>query len=259
MGAGSVVTKDVPPGTIVAGNPARILRKITEEKQGNERPLPGPESPVRVDPRRRSRTRSSRCSTRPPSRAARSSRSSKRSSPRSAGRSSPSGSAAGRTPSGWPCWGSGSGRGTRSITVPDTFIATAEAISWCGAKPVFVDVDPVTYNMDPSKLEAAITAKTRAVIPVHLFGQMADMDPIMAIARKREAVRDRGRLPGPRGGVQGEEGRLDRRRGVLQLLPGEEPRRLRGGRGRGHRATRNSTGRSGCCATTGRRRSITTP
>jgi dTDP-4-amino-4,6-dideoxygalactose transaminase len=79
----------------------------------------------------------------------------------------------------------GVGPGDEVITVPDTFIATAEAISWCGAKPVFVDVDPVTYNMDPSKLEAAVTGKTRAILPVHLFGQMADMDPLMAIARRR--------------------------------------------------------------------------
>ena len=82
--------------------------------------------------------------------------------------------------------GLGIGPGDEVVTVPDTFIATAEAISWCGAKPVFVDVDPVTYNMDPSKLEAAVTEKTKAIIPVHLFGQMADMDPILAIARKRK-------------------------------------------------------------------------
>jgi len=82
--------------------------------------------------------------------------------------------------------GLGIGPGDEVITVPDTFIATAEAISWCGAKPVFVDVDPVTYNMDPSKLEAAVTGKTKAIIPVHLFGQMADMDPVMEIARKRK-------------------------------------------------------------------------
>ena len=80
----------------------------------------------------------------------------------------------------------GVGPGDEVITVPDTFIATAEAISYCGAKPVFVDVEPVTYNMDPAKLEAAITKKTKALIPVHLFGQMADMDPILAIARKRK-------------------------------------------------------------------------
>ncbi len=78
----------------------------------------------------------------------------------------------------------GIGRGDEVITVPSTFIATAEAISHVGAKPVFVDIMEESYNMDPSKLEAAINSKTKAIIPVHLFGQMADMDPIMLIAKK---------------------------------------------------------------------------
>ena len=82
--------------------------------------------------------------------------------------------------------GLGVGRGDEVITVPNTFIATVEAISFCGAKPVFVDVDEVTYTMDPDLLESAITPKTKAIIPVHLFGQMADMDPIMAIARAHD-------------------------------------------------------------------------
>ncbi len=69
------------------------------------------------------------------------------------------------------------------ITVPHTFIATAEAISLCGAKPVFVDINPKTYLMDPEAVKKAITPKTKAIIPVHLYGQMADMDHIMAIAR----------------------------------------------------------------------------
>jgi dTDP-4-amino-4,6-dideoxygalactose transaminase len=76
----------------------------------------------------------------------------------------------------------GVGPGDEVITVPNTFIATAEAISFCGANPVFVDVDEKTYNMDPASLEAAITPRTKAIIPVHLFGQVADMDPIMEIA-----------------------------------------------------------------------------
>lgn len=66
----------------------------------------------------------------------------------------------------------------------NTFIATAEAISFCGAEPVFVDVDEDTFNMDPALLEASITKRTKAIIPVHLFGQMADMDPITQVAKK---------------------------------------------------------------------------
>lgn len=76
------------------------------------------------------------------------------------------------------------GAGDEVITVPNTFIATTEAISFCGATPVFVDVDPHYYTMDPAKLEAAITPRTKAVIPVHLYGQTADMDPILEIARR---------------------------------------------------------------------------
>ena len=78
----------------------------------------------------------------------------------------------------------GVGPGDEVITVPNSFMATAEAISFCGAKPVFVDVNPHTYTLNPELLEAAITPRTKAIIPVHLYGQMADMDPIMEIARK---------------------------------------------------------------------------
>jgi dTDP-4-amino-4,6-dideoxygalactose transaminase len=78
----------------------------------------------------------------------------------------------------------GVGAGDEVITVPNTFIATAEAITFCGATPVFVDVDPDTYTMDPELLESAVTPRTKAVIPVHLYGQPADMDPILAIAER---------------------------------------------------------------------------
>jgi hypothetical protein len=70
------------------------------------------------------------------------------------------------------------------ITTPFTFIATAEAVSRLGAKPVFCDIDPVTYNIDPKKIEAKITKKTKAIIPVHLYGLSCEMDDICAIAKK---------------------------------------------------------------------------
>jgi dTDP-4-amino-4,6-dideoxygalactose transaminase len=70
------------------------------------------------------------------------------------------------------------------ITVPFTFISTADAIIHCDAKPVFVDIDPVTYTIDTQQILKSITNKTKAIIPVHLYGQSADMDPIMEIAEK---------------------------------------------------------------------------
>ncbi len=82
----------------------------------------------------------------------------------------------------------GVGPGDEVITVSQTFVATAEAISWVGAKPVFIDVDEKTYTMDPSKIEKAITPKTKVILPVHLYGQPADMDPIMAIAKKHKLI-----------------------------------------------------------------------
>ncbi len=78
----------------------------------------------------------------------------------------------------------GVGPGDEVITVANTFMATAEAITYCGARPVFVDVNETTYTMDPAGLEDALGPRTKAIIPVHLFGQPADMDPILEFGRK---------------------------------------------------------------------------
>jgi dTDP-4-amino-4,6-dideoxygalactose transaminase len=82
----------------------------------------------------------------------------------------------------------GVGPGDEVITVPFTFVASVAAVLYAGARPVLVDIDPRSFNMDPAAIEAAITPRTKAILPVHLYGQPADMDPIMEIARKRGLV-----------------------------------------------------------------------
>ena len=82
----------------------------------------------------------------------------------------------------------GVGPGDEVITVPFTFVASVAAVLYAGARPVLVDIDPRSFTMDPSAVEAAITPRTKAILPVHLYGQTADMDPIMEAARRHGLV-----------------------------------------------------------------------
>ncbi|HMN18780.1 MAG: DegT/DnrJ/EryC1/StrS family aminotransferase [Ignavibacteriota bacterium] len=85
-------------------------------------------------------------------------------------------------------WGLGIGAGDEVIVPANTFIATAWGATLCGATPVFVDCDPETYNIDPAKVEKAITKKTKAIVAVHLYGQSADLDPLIDIAKKHNLI-----------------------------------------------------------------------
>ena len=132
----------------------------------------------------------------------------------------------------------GVGPGDEVITVPFTFVATVAAIHYTGATPVFVDIDRTSCTMDPAQLEHAITPRTKAIVPVHLYGQPARMDPILEIARRHglivieDAAQAHGaQYKGRRAGSLG-------RNGVLQLLPGQKPRCIWRGWGRSHEQCR---------------------
>ena len=122
--------------------------------------------------------------------------------------------------------------GDEVITTPYTFIATASAALSLGAKPVFADIDPATGNIDPAKIAAAVTARTKAIVPVHFAGQPADLDGVLAVARQHglRVLEDAAQAWGR--GVAGSARGGSRRRRDIQLSDGQEHH---GGRGR-HRA-----------------------
>ena len=115
----------------------------------------------------------------------------------------------------------------RSSPRPFTFVATSWAISYVGAKPVFVDIDDATFNLDPALVERAITPRTKAVMPVHLYGHPFDLDPILEDLPQTQPAAGRRRRPGARREVQGKVVGTFGEHVRLQLLSGQKPRRLR--------------------------------
>ena len=141
----------------------------------------------------------------------------------------------------------GVGPGDEIITSAFTFLASASCALHQNAIPVFVDIDPRTYNMDPAKLEAAITERTKAIIPVHIQGLPADMDPILAIARKHNlyVIEDACQAHGAE--YKGRKVGTHRRHRHLQPEQLQEPVRRRG-RPLHHRRRRRTSRRACWCA-----------
>ena len=192
VGAGSVVTKDVPAHAVVAGIPARFIRNIEHEAvAGDERSNPVPFLDLKAQ------YRSIKAEILPAVHKVLEGCSFVLGEEVSAFerefavyQQARSGIAVntGTSALHLALLSAGIGPGDEVITVPFTFVATVAAIIYTGAKPVFVDIDPVSLTMDVNAIEEAITPRTKALIPVHLYGQAADMDPIMEIASRHGLI-----------------------------------------------------------------------
>ena len=189
VGAGAVVTRDVPAGMVVAGNPARFLRARGPEQTEQPAAAAVPAPIGTIDLRSQYAAlreelsqallgvaESTQYILGPKVQAFETQFA------EFCGTSHCVGVNSGTSALHLALLAAGVGAGDEVITVPMTFVATCWAIRYVGARPVFVDVDPVTYTMDPARVEAHITSRTRAILPVHLYGQPADMEPLLQIA-----------------------------------------------------------------------------
>ena len=128
------------------------------------------------------------------------------------------------------------GPGDEVVTTPHTWISTSWAISYVGAKPVYVDIDPVTYTLDPALVQRAITPRTKAILPVHLYGQACDLGGLGHLADKNGLLLIEDAAQAHGAAVSRSPRRFFRSRWLFQLLSGQKPRRL--WRSRGHRNRR---------------------